>query len=114
MYVGLCMNDVIDCDRVKVPGNTVEVVTGHAVPVQHGDGTLGKTRATLNTFELCDRDPKMGITAETLPGTTCALCGWQEMCCQTLENFVLFTLHFSRGTLECGSRAELFHSPRCR
>lgn len=32
-YVGLCTNEVVDCDQVKVPGNTVEVVTGHAPPV---------------------------------------------------------------------------------
>lgn len=44
------MNDVVDCDQVKVPGNTVKVVTGHVVPVQHAVRLLHRVRHRGGTF----------------------------------------------------------------
>lgn len=122
-YVGLCTNEVVDCDQVKVPGNTVEVVTGHALPVQHAvhllccarhsGGTFLQNAGCLKSLQTVWHQ-EMGITANTFRHHFPVLFSGQqwmrkELHCQTFWNFVLFTLYFSHGTFEYGSCAELFH-----
>lgn len=85
-----CMYDVIDCDQVKVPRNTVEVVTEHDFPVWHRNSTFGETQVTSNTLELCDRHPEMSITAETLSNTRAlgkCVVKFLETWCRLLRTF---------------------------